>query len=143
MTTRTGDLFALPLTIGIAVGRIGCFLSGLDDGTFGTPTAAWTGVDFGDGIPRHPTQLYEIGFLTALGIVLAAAPAAFAQTGDRFKLFMVGYLGFRLAVDAIKPDPPLALGLSAIQWACAGMLLYYLPDIKRWLTPIPSPYAKL
>ncbi|MEP6731394.1 MAG: prolipoprotein diacylglyceryl transferase family protein, partial [bacterium] len=29
--TPTGDLFALPLAVGIAIGRIGCFLSGLDD----------------------------------------------------------------------------------------------------------------
>ncbi len=28
---RTGDLFALPITIGIAIGRIGCFLAGKQD----------------------------------------------------------------------------------------------------------------
>jgi prolipoprotein diacylglyceryltransferase len=134
VTTRTGDLFAIPLAIGIAIGRIGCFLTGLDDGTFGNPTALWTGVDFGDGIARHPTQLYEIAFLAALAAVLAAAPAVFDRAGDRFRLFMIGYLGFRLIVDAIKPDPVLVLGLSAIQWACLVTLLYYVPDIRRWTT---------
>jgi phosphatidylglycerol:prolipoprotein diacylglycerol transferase len=55
--TRTGDLFAVPLCLGIAIGRIGCFLAGLADDTYGKPsTLPWT-VDFGDGIPRHPTQL--------------------------------------------------------------------------------------
>ncbi|HXW26783.1 MAG TPA: prolipoprotein diacylglyceryl transferase family protein, partial [Xanthobacteraceae bacterium] len=56
---RTGARFALPLAVGVAVGRIGCYLSGLDDFTYGTPTALPWGHDFGDGIPRHPVQLYE------------------------------------------------------------------------------------
>jgi phosphatidylglycerol---prolipoprotein diacylglyceryl transferase len=135
VTTRTGDLFALPLAIGIAVGRIGCFLTGLDDGTFGSATTAWTGIDFGDGIRRHPTQLYEIVFLILLACVLAVHLPRLDRTGDRFRVFMIGYFGFRLAVDALKPPPPIGLGLSAIQWACLAMLLYYVPDIRRWTTP--------
>ena len=34
----TGDLYAIPLALGIAIGRIGCFLTGLSDNTYGTPT---------------------------------------------------------------------------------------------------------
>ena len=64
--TSTGDLYAIPLALGIAIGRIGCFLTGLPDNTYGTPTSLPWPVDFGDGIPRHPTQLYEIAFLLAL-----------------------------------------------------------------------------
>src|SRR5215813_7551669 len=56
---RTGARFALPLAIGIAIGRIGCYAAGLDDFTYGTPTHLPWGVDFGDGIARHPVQLYE------------------------------------------------------------------------------------
>jgi prolipoprotein diacylglyceryltransferase len=57
-------------------------------------------------------------------------PSSFAlrpfQDGDRFRLFFASYLAFRLAVDFLKPEPPpLVLGLSAIQWACAAGLLYY------------------
>jgi prolipoprotein diacylglyceryltransferase len=62
----TGDLYAIPLALGIAIGRIGCFLTGLSDDTYGTPTSLPWAVDFGDGVPRHPTQLYEIIFLLAL-----------------------------------------------------------------------------
>ncbi len=68
--SSTGDDFAYPMIIGIAIGRIGCFLTGLDDHTYGTATTLFTGVDFGDGVLRHPTQLYEMGFLIVLGIVL-------------------------------------------------------------------------
>jgi len=62
----TGDLYTIPLALGIAIGRIGCFLTGLSDNTYGTPTNLPWAVTFGDGIPRHPTQLYEIIFLLAL-----------------------------------------------------------------------------
>src|SRR5580698_3003426 len=60
---RTGDLFVIPLCIGIAVGRIGCLLAGLADDTYGKPTSLPWAVNFGDGVGRHPTQLYEILFL--------------------------------------------------------------------------------
>ena len=66
LRTSTGDLYAIPLAVGIAIGRIGCFLTGLSDNTCGTPTSLPWGVNFGDAIPRHPTQLYEIAFLLAL-----------------------------------------------------------------------------
>jgi prolipoprotein diacylglyceryltransferase len=56
---RTGARFALPLALGIAIGRIGCYAAGLDDFTYGTPTALPWGHDFGDGILRHPVQLSE------------------------------------------------------------------------------------
>jgi prolipoprotein diacylglyceryltransferase len=68
--SRTGDLFAIPLCVGIAIGRIGCFVAGLADDTYGTPTRLPWGVDFGDGIRRHPTQLYEIVFLLVLAAFL-------------------------------------------------------------------------
>jgi prolipoprotein diacylglyceryltransferase len=45
ITRATGDLFVLPLVVGIAIGRIGCFLTGLDDHTTACPPrspGAWT-----------------------------------------------------------------------------------------------------
>jgi phosphatidylglycerol---prolipoprotein diacylglyceryl transferase len=74
-----------------------------------------------------------------LTAALATPRARETAAGDRFRLFMVGYMTVRLLVDAIKPDPSLALTLSAIQWGCVAMLLYYLPDIRRWLTPSRRP----
>ena len=50
VTQRTGDLFAIPMCVAIAIGRLGCFFSGLGDHTFGSPTNLPWGVDFGDGI---------------------------------------------------------------------------------------------
>lgn len=64
-----GDMIAPCLILGHAVGRIGCFLNGC---CYGRPTDLPWGVVFprlGDGLPRHPTQLYEAGFLAALFFV--------------------------------------------------------------------------
>lgn len=128
----TGDAFVLPLTIGMCIGRVGCCLAGLDDHTYGTPTSLPWGVDFGDGVPRHPTQLYEIVFLLLQYLLLHARRAAFERAGDRFRAFMIGYLLFRLLVEGIKPVFYLYPGgLSGLQWLCMAGLLYYARDIPR------------
>lgn len=143
LTQSTGDLYAIPLAVGIAIGRVGCFLTGLSDNTYGSPSSLPWAVDFGDGIHRHPTQLYEIVFLLALVPVLyrimrsiAEGPATGKfQPGDAFKFFMAAYMFFRLLCDFIKPYPRILLGLGGIQWACLLVLLYYSRDVIRWLRP--------
>jgi phosphatidylglycerol---prolipoprotein diacylglyceryl transferase len=135
VTRSTGDLFAIPLTFGIAIGRIGCFLTGLPDQTHGSPTELPWGYDYGDGVRRHPTQLYEIAYLMLLALALSRFHAP--REGDEFRLFMVGYMAFRLAIDFLKPGVPI-LGLTAIQWACLGILAYYSRDIRRWIGRTPA-----
>ena len=147
----TGDLYAIPLALGIAIGRIGCFLTGLADNTYGTPTSLPWAVDFGDGIRRHPTQLYEAVFLLSLlplfYAVLRSIRGRSTNTdtstfrpGDVFKVFMVSYLSLRLLCDFIKPYPRIVLGLGSIQWACLLVLLYYSSDIARWVRVGGSQY---
>jgi phosphatidylglycerol:prolipoprotein diacylglycerol transferase len=130
VTVATGDLMAVPLIVGIAIGRIGCFLSGLDDHSYGTATVMPWGIDFGDGVTRHPTQLYEILFLAVLGMALVAWRRRPHLVGDQFKAFMVGYMAWRFAIDFVKPGTTIA-GLSVIQWACLATLAYYGPHVRR------------
>jgi phosphatidylglycerol---prolipoprotein diacylglyceryl transferase len=130
ITSATGDLFVFPLIVGIAIGRIGCFLTGLADDTYGTATTLPWGIDFGDGIPRHPTQLYEILFLSALGLALTLYSRRSHLQGDVFKLFMAGYMGWRLAIDFLKPGERI-FGLTTIQLTCVLVLIYYMPHLVR------------
>jgi hypothetical protein len=86
----TGDLYAIPLALGIAIGRIGCFLTGLSDNTYGTPTNLPWAINFGDNILRHPTQLYEIIFLLLLipclyFVILSGAEVARSKTSAQSK----------------------------------------------------------
>src|SRR3954471_7509851 len=69
ISLRTGARFALPIAVGIAVGRLGCFFAGLDDFTYGIPTGLPWAHDFGDGIGRHPVQLYESAAMAGFAIV--------------------------------------------------------------------------
>lgn len=130
----TGDLYAIPLAFGIAVGRIGCFLTGLADNTHGVATSLPWGVNFGDGVPRHPTQLYEIAFCGLLIAWLLWRRRLPHAAGDLFKGFMIGYLAFRVVVEFIKPYPTPYLGLTATQVAALAGLFYYRHDVARiWL----------
>jgi phosphatidylglycerol---prolipoprotein diacylglyceryl transferase len=124
--TSSGDLMAYPLILGLAIGRVGCFLGGLKDGTVGVASTLPWATDYGDGTPRHPTSLYEILFLLALALAIKALEQrAVLANGARFKLFLASYLVFRFTIEFIKPVVPVAAGLGSIQWACLGGCLYY------------------
>jgi prolipoprotein diacylglyceryltransferase len=129
----TGDDFVLPLIIGTIIGRIGCFLAGLHDSTFGLPTTLPWGMDFGDGIARHPTQIYDMLAAISLGLLLWLGKNRLTRvSGLSFKLYLAGYLSWRLLIDSIKPLPyPYWLNLSGIQWVCVIALLCYLPFVRR------------
>ena len=92
---KMADLCSPTLAIGYAVGRMGCFLVGDD---YGRPTASWVGMAFprgtpptrveeleshfgvqvdpalverfGQVVPVHPTQLYEIAMASLIFLIL-------------------------------------------------------------------------
>ncbi|MBQ0960045.1 prolipoprotein diacylglyceryl transferase [Ideonella sp. 4Y11] len=136
----TGDLMVTPLIAGLVLGRVGCFLAGLHDDTYGLPTALPWGVDQGDGVPRHPSALYEIGFLVLLGTLLHRGQARWAAVpGLCFKLFLSAYLLWRLIGDSLKPvRVEYAGGLSGIQWVCLVALMAYAPLLARAWRRHPS-----
>lgn len=134
----TGDSFVFSVLWGMVIGRVGCFLTGLNDRTYGIATTLPWGVDFGDGIARHPTQLYEIGFLLLLFVLLSWFSSKNRREGDLFKIYMITYLSFRFFVDFIKPEFRPLLGLSAIQIACLGGLLYYRKSMGRLMRLLRS-----
>jgi len=129
--SRTGDLFALPLCVGIAIGRIGCFAAGLADDTYGKATTLPWGVDFGDGVRRHPVQLYEILFLFCVGVGLVWWARRPHREGILFRGFLAAYLLWRLVIDFFKPQP-LVAGMNWIQWACvAGLVGLFMSEIRQ------------
>jgi len=140
VTESTGDRFVVPILVGLIIGRIGCFIVGLQDDTFGNPTSVPWAVDFGDGIPRHPTQLYDIGFaLVALALLRRYRPVLARESGLQFKLTLAGYLLWRLVIDGIKPVPyAWPGGLGGIQLVCLVALLVYLPLTLRHLARLRS-----
>lgn len=117
ITRSTGDLYVFPLLVAIMIGRVGCLLTGVSDGTWGKSTSFFMGYDAGDGVIRHPTPLYEIVFLALLGIALSVVRRrATLRDGDLFKIFIMAYCAWRFGVEFIKPVTTYALsGLNIVQ----------------------------
>ncbi|MEO7445710.1 MAG: prolipoprotein diacylglyceryl transferase family protein [Ferruginibacter sp.] len=128
--TASGDLFVYPIIFALIIGRLGCFSTGLLEETYGVPTTLFTGIELGDGIPRHPVTIYEIFYLAGLWIMLKIVATKFSlANGSLFKLFMMAYLLFRFLLDFIKPHYTWSIGLSSIQIAALLGLLWYIQFI--------------
>jgi phosphatidylglycerol---prolipoprotein diacylglyceryl transferase len=122
----SGDLMTYPLILGMIIGRFGCHFTALEDGTFGLKTSFFTGMDFGDGIKRHPTNLYEITFLLLIWLLIGfLEKKRVLADGAKFKIFLSSYFLFRFIVDFIKPRDEIFEHLSAIQIACLLGVCYY------------------
>ena len=130
----SGDLFVFPIILGIFIGRVGCFLSGINEFTYGKVTTSAFGMDLGDGLLRHPTSLYELFFLIFLFIALKTVNNRLQlKNGDLFKIFMLSYFGFRFCIEFLKPNVFYTIGLSSIQILCVICWLYYSKFIASLL----------
>ena len=116
---KTGDSFAVPVAAAVAVGRLACFVGGC---CFGKPTSLPWGVVFHDGIPRHPTQLYEAAFHASAACFLAWTESRGLFRLQRIKLYFIAYLVYRFFTEFIRPEPIVALGLTAYQWGALALL---------------------
>ena len=106
------DLMAPLWILGLAFGRIGCFLNGC---CYGRPTRF-----FG----THPTQLYESVGLFLLWIGLTIVDVRPLKGGRLFGLALGGYALLRFANEFFRGDQiPILLNLTLVQWMSAGSLL--------------------
>jgi prolipoprotein diacylglyceryltransferase len=128
----TGLPFVGPLALGIAMGRLGCFFAGLPDYTYGTPTPLPWGVDFGDGVHRHPVQLYESAammlFLAFWLQALATREATVIRNG--FYLFVAWYALQRFAWEFLKPYPAIIGPFNLFHLICAALFAYSIFMIR-------------
>ena len=133
LRTQTGEFFVYPLAVGTAIARLGCFVTGLDDQTHGVATGLPWGVDYGDGVSRHPTQLYEAIYVIVLAVALHRHAARGPdEPATLFRKYLVGYLVFRLLVEFLKPRELLALHLSVTQIVCALALIWLVGRYRLW-----------
>lgn len=110
---RTGDGFVVPVAASVAVGRLGCFVGGC---CFGAATTVPWAHDFGDGVLRHPTQLYEAAFHACAAVGLYVLGRRGVWAGHRFKAYVLAYLAFRFGTEWVRPEERGVLGLTVYQW---------------------------
>ncbi len=141
---RLLDCAALGLAIGQAIGRLGCHIAG--DGDWGTVTDLPWGVAYEraivgwphpPGVRVHPTPLYEAAAYTAVFLGLWAIRKRNFREGTLFALYLVSTCAARFAVEFIRTNPKLALGLTEAQWtamvlfaAAATWLVRYRKDLR-------------
>jgi phosphatidylglycerol:prolipoprotein diacylglycerol transferase len=128
---QVSDFIAPLVPLGLAAGRLGNFINGELWGRAASPDEVpWAMVfpQAGDGLPRHPSQLYEFALE---GIVLFALLWWFSAKprprGAVSGLFLIGYGSARFAVEFTRePDSYLGLlafGMSMGQWLSLPMVL--------------------
>jgi phosphatidylglycerol:prolipoprotein diacylglycerol transferase len=122
---RLGDFVAGTVPIGLGFGRLANFINGELWGR--TTDVSWAMVFpmANDGLPRHPSQLYEAFFeglvLFLLIRILTTHTKALEKPGFLTGVFLIGYGAARVFVEFFRDSDARIFG--ADHWFTMGMLL--------------------
>ena len=122
----TGGVFVGSFAVGVIVGRFGCLFSGLADRTYGVATNLPWAVDLGDGVGRHPVQVYESLAMLAFLLVYIAGLAKRSQWAMRrgFYVAAAWYGAQRFCWEFLKPYPKLIGPLNLFHLICGALVVY-------------------
>ncbi|MBI5831632.1 MAG: prolipoprotein diacylglyceryl transferase [Armatimonadetes bacterium] len=133
----TGDLWALALPAGEAVGRLGCFVNGCCHGAVTTvPWAVWQHEAW-----RHPTQLYSAAWAAITYALLRAWRDRVPCEGDLFRAYLVLFGLGRCVIESVRAQDQPAAWLSlgqqaALALVAAAVVWQWLS--RRCVTPSPG-----
>lgn len=119
---EVADFIAPLVPLGLAAGRAGNFINGE---LWGRVTDVPWAMIFpnSDGLPRHPSQLYELfleGILLFLWIWIYARKKR--PAGCVSAVFLIGYALCRIIAECFR-QPDIQLGFLAFNWLTMGQLL--------------------
>jgi|GEM_PF-2301660 len=143
----TLDMLVVPTASALCVLNCGAVFWALSEPGFGLATRVAWGMDFGDGIPRHPVMLYEAAFLALVAWMHERLAGNEFAPGERAMLFVAGYCGLRVLFDYYRPPfgapflaemmhpHPWIWGrvMTGEQWICVFAVLALLPAWWRML----------
>jgi phosphatidylglycerol---prolipoprotein diacylglyceryl transferase len=130
------DFFAPILSLGYAIGRIGCFLNGC---CYGAVCSLPWAVEFSHpGLPlglRHPTQLYATAYEFIVFLCLLAFERSKYRThiGQTFFIWLGLHGGGRILMEAFRDDDrglPVA-GLSISTWISLILVMASVVGLLR------------
>lgn len=119
---RLGNYLVPSLGLGIFFGRIGCFLAGC---CYGAATTVPWAVDFGDGVLRNPTQLYEAAFALML-FAYAQWTLDRHEPGRLFRAFMIAYFSWRFGIEFLRANPTWMFGMTSYQATSLAVVFAYI-----------------
>jgi phosphatidylglycerol---prolipoprotein diacylglyceryl transferase len=118
---RLGNAIAPAVALGMAIGRLGCLCRGC---CYGRPTPRPWGIDLGDGVLRHPTQIYEALFDLLLFFILLWLRRRIKRPGLLFGILLLAYFPFRFLIEFVRSEPRIWPGLTAFQLAAVVGTLF-------------------
>ncbi|MFM8290114.1 MAG: prolipoprotein diacylglyceryl transferase [Planctomycetia bacterium] len=156
------DVIAPGLLVGLAIGRVGCFLNGccyggpcdlpwavrfppesppwLDQAARGLLPPPVSGQPPPWSLPVHPAQLYAAIDAALLALVAIAFTPLARRTGEVFALVLTLHPLARLLLEAIRVDEPPALGTPlSISQLVSLVLLVLAAGLWWWLARQPVP----
>lgn len=140
ITVATGDLFALAIPLGEAIGRIACFIGGCCYGKIATHLP-WAVYDH--GAFRHPSQLYLSLLAACAFVVLLNVERAriLPQNG----LFYLGGMLFcidRFVVEFFRADATMTpFGITLAQLGCEAGFIVFAVLFVRKIVPLRAARA--
>ena len=162
---QMADLSSPTLAVGYAIGRMGCFMVGDD---YGRPTASWVGIRFPNGnpptsvveiesyfgvqvdpaiverfgqvVPVHPTQLYEIAMASLIFLVLWKIRVHEHGAGWLFWICLTLLSVERFLVEFVRVKDDRFFGpLTLAQCIAITLMLVGLWGVRRtWSAPSDS-----
>jgi phosphatidylglycerol---prolipoprotein diacylglyceryl transferase len=132
ITRPTGDLFALAIPAGEAIGRIGCFVGGCCYGT--AAHVAWAVHEH--GALRHPAQLYlALGAAVCFTILLLIERRRMLPENGLFYFGAVLFCVDRFSVEFFRANQPFALGLTLAQLGCCIGAAFFAHKLVTLMKP--------
>jgi phosphatidylglycerol:prolipoprotein diacylglycerol transferase len=129
LTQPTGDLFALALPAGEAVGRIGCFFNQC---CYGVPSVGgWT--CYQHGAARFPVQIFMALSAAAIFGWLCARRNHITRTGELFDWYLVLFGISRFALEFWRERDNAFAGLSLAQWVCLALAAWGMTRLRSAL----------
>ena len=116
------DFVAPIVPLGLAVGRLGNFINGE---LWGRVTDAPWAMVFpnADDLPRHPSQLYELGLEGIILFIVVWCYASKPRPAGRVTgVFLIGYALCRIFIEFFR-EPDQQMGYLAWNWLTMGQLL--------------------
>jgi phosphatidylglycerol:prolipoprotein diacylglycerol transferase len=128
------DTIVLFAPIGISIGRIGCLVTA--DGDYGTPTDLPWGMTFEHGyfpteVPVHPTPIYEMLVMIPLFVLLKTKVYDRLSDGWTLAIYLLVYAVERFAIELIRWNREIALGMTLPQWTCIIYMVVALAIVAR------------
>lgn len=150
---KLADCIAPGMLVGLAIGRLGCYLNGCCYGgpcdlpwavrfPAGTaPAAEYPGSD-GASLPLHPAQLYAAIDAALLALLAVAFTPVARRDGEVFALVLTLHPLSRMLLEIIRVDEPPALGTPLSISQLVSLVLLALAAALWWWISRQPPRAE-